>query len=125
MKYVGCMLALFVIGFYSVEAQTLLKPRPQSSFKGYSSEEGLSFYSNPEYKFSERPFKVLSPEEREAPAPRHQVEKLPHDQLPNLQPMGIYPSKNLVPDKTTRYSLIIKNPSNFKVAKGLFDKTGE
>ncbi|MEQ8556074.1 MAG: hypothetical protein RIC06_06160 [Cyclobacteriaceae bacterium] len=125
MKYVGCILALIVIGFYPVAAQTLLKPTPKPSFKGLSTEKGLSFYSNPEYKFSERSFKVQRPEERQALVPSHRVENLRHDNMPNLQPMGIFPSINVMPDETTKYSLIITDPSKDGIPKGLNEKHRE
>ena len=122
MKYFGLILALIVLGF-TAKAQYLQKPKP--TIKGLSTEKGLSFYSNSEYKLSEKPFTQRSPEKLESPASQVQVKRLPPDQMPNLQPMGIFPSRNLIPDNTTQYSLIITDPTKIRISKGPHDKVKE
>ena len=116
MKYLGCTLALIVLGFIPAKAQY------RQNDKGITSEEGLSFYSNPEHRFSERPFTQRSPQKLESPVAKAHVKRLSPDQMPNLLPEGIFPSRNLIPDNTTQYSLIITDPSKIRTSKGQQEK---
>ena len=116
MRYLGCTIALIVLGFIPAKAQY------RQNDRGVSSKEGLSFYSNPEYKFSERPFTQRSPQKLESPTLKAQVKRLSPDQMPNLLPKGIFLSRNLIPDNTTQYSLIITDPSKIRISKELQEK---
>ncbi len=109
MKYLGCTLALIVLGLLPLKAQY------RQNDKWNLSEKGLSFYSNPEHNFSERPFTQRGPQKLESPAAH--VKKLAPDQMPNLLPEGIFPSRNLIPDNTTQYSFIITDPSKIRISK--------
>lgn len=119
MKYLGCILALIVLGFIPAKAQY------RQNAKDIASQEGLSFYTKPEYKLSEKPFTQHSPQKLGSPTSKALVERLSPDQMPNLLPKGIFPSRNLIPDNTSEYSLIITDPSKIRISKDLNEKMKE